>query len=142
MNENNEVVEFYLCSSSSFEEVRPEMEAIKDRCGENGKLEDIYTDKCCQDRRILTEIFPSLVVQDSSSECTYSGGVLICDDHDSADAACRLLLISRLISLCTVLDENGMVKKLCIISKEDVITDSQICGIFDDFITNTPRFTY
>jgi hypothetical protein len=66
MNEFNEIVGFWLASTKKISELRSALEQINARyqdVADDQKIQVMYTDNCCSDRKILQEIFGMILVK-------------------------------------------------------------------------------
>lgn len=66
MNENSQVLSYYLTSSTSLKEIEKPLRKLRDRYPVDGGPRLWYTDVCCKDRSIIQDIFPSLRAPDEN----------------------------------------------------------------------------
>eukprot|EP00158_Paraphelidium_tribonemae_P005699 Partr_v1_DN27472_c2_g1_i3_m71918 putative NA len=68
MNESNQVIAHWMCHTSSISELRPDLQLVRERYGQECGPKVFYTDICCSERSLLTSIFPSLEAPPNSPQ--------------------------------------------------------------------------
>lgn len=89
MNEFGQIVGYWMVCSKSLKEIMPELTAIKKRYSIGGPLV-WYSDQCCQDRGILSSVFPSLKdgVLIKPKFC-FEGEIVVSSDSAIIDTLCE-----------------------------------------------------
>jgi hypothetical protein len=98
MNEHGQVIGYYMTNSKSLEEIRPELKLLAERYEPDCGPYVWFSDNCCWDRRILSEVFPSL--SDNAPllvnlpKLKFHGKIVEVMTHEQLERVCETLCVA------------------------------------------------
>lgn len=107
MNEHGQVIGYWMTSTKSLTEIKVELQTVCERYvklkGNDSPAgpDAFFTDSCCNDREILSQVFPSLrtgsVIFEQVPKTEFQGHTLVCSTPEEVEEACKILSKSSVV---------------------------------------------